>query len=118
MKIYRTIPLVAGLLVGMAGTANAKVGDVTPLSRADLGRVEAMLVKAFKGKPTLQGGTKEELEDGWRVNCVAEIGSGGVFDLVVMAEKTMTLGYVEKQMPKSESTKAQIPTASGKDPKK
>lgn len=83
------------------GLLQAAPGDVTPLNKAELGRVEAVLAKNLKGKPTVQSGTKQEIDGGWKFNVVANVGSGGAFDLVVMTEKSMTLGYIESQTPKS-----------------
>jgi hypothetical protein len=83
----------------VAGLVRAAVGEVTPLSRAELGKVEAMLVKNLKGKPTIKSGQKEELDGGWKITCVADVGSGGEFVLVLNAEKSMTLGTIVSQNP-------------------
>jgi hypothetical protein len=74
--------------------------DPAPLSKAELTKIEAVLTKNLKGKPTLQGGTKQPVDGGWKINCVASVGSGGTFDFVVMTEPTITLGYIESQKPK------------------
>jgi hypothetical protein len=81
------------------GIVHAATGEVTPLSRSDTAKVEAMLTKVLKGKPTVKSGQKEELEDGWKITCVAEVGSGGEFVLVVTSEKSMTLGSIVSQNP-------------------
>jgi hypothetical protein len=88
--------LVFGLL---ATVLRAAVGEVTPLTKPELGKVEAMLVKNLKGKPTIKSGEKEELDGGWKITCVAEVGSGGEFVLVLNSEKSMTLGTVVSQKP-------------------
>lgn len=88
--------LVFGLL---AGVLRAAVGEVTPLNRGELTKVEAMLAKNLKGKPTIKSGDKEELDGGWKITCVAEVGTGGEFVLVLNAEKSMTLGTVVSQKP-------------------
>jgi hypothetical protein len=67
---------------------------------------KAVLAKNLKGKPTVQSGTKQEIDGGWKFNVVANVGPGGAFDLVVMTEKSMTLGYIESQTPKAESKAA------------
>jgi invasion protein IalB len=82
-----------------AAVLNAAVGDVTPLSRSEFGQVETVLSKLLKGKPTLLSGTKQEVDGGWRVNCVANVGSGGSYEFVVVTEKTLTLGYIDSQKP-------------------
>jgi hypothetical protein len=108
--IMNTVPknkIVAGSVLAFllsAGFLNAAVGDVSPLSRAEIGQVEAVLTKNLKGKPSVQNGTKQELDNGWKINCVATVGSGGDFELVVMTEKSMTLGYIESQKPKAVTT--------------
>jgi len=83
----------------LSGLVHAAIGEVTPLNRADLTKVEAMLTKVLKGKPAVKSGQKEEIEDGWKITCVAEVGSGGEFVLVVTSEKSMTLGSVVSQNP-------------------
>lgn len=86
-------------LILVAGLVHAAIGEVTQLNRADLTKVEAMLTKVLKGKPTVKSGQKEEIEDGWKITCVADVGSGGEFVLVVTSEKSMTLGSVVSQSP-------------------
>jgi hypothetical protein len=107
MKKSITCYLVAfGLL---AGIAQAAVGDVSQLSRAELTKVEALLAKNLKGKPTVKSGQKEELDGGWKITCVADVGSGGEFELVVNSEKSMVLGSIVSQNPttaKAAATKA------------
>ncbi len=88
--------LVFGLL---AGVLCAAVGEVTPLSRAELSKVEAMLAKNLKGKPTIRSGEKEEMDGGWKINCIASVGSGGEFVLVLHSEKSMVLGTIVSQKP-------------------
>ena len=86
------------LLFGLvAGLLNAAVGQVTPLNRAELAKVQAMLVKNLKGKPTIKSGEKEEIDGGWRITCVADVGSGGEFVFVVTSERSMTLGTIVSQ---------------------
>jgi hypothetical protein len=109
MNAVATKRIVARCLLAfclLAGLLNAAVGDVSPLSRADIGQVEAVLTKNLKGKPTVQSGTKQEVDGGWKITCVATVGSGGDYDLVVMTEKSMVLGYIESQKPRAESTQA------------
>ena len=98
MKVFHTARylFVFALLVSFL---RAAIGEVTPLSRAELTKVEAMLVKALKGKPTVKSGEKEELDGGWKITCVADVGSGGEFVLVVNSEKSMTLCTVVSQNP-------------------
>lgn len=83
----------------ITGLAHAAIGEVTQLNKADLTKVEAMLTKVLKGKPIVKSGQKEEIEDGWKITCVADVGSGGEFVLVVTAEKSMTLGSIVSQNP-------------------
>lgn len=102
-----------------AGLLHAAVGDVTPLSRADISQVEAVLTKNLKGKPSVQSGTKQEVDGGWKINCTATVGSGGTYDLVVMAEKSMTLGYIESQKPRPDLPAVPAKTGMAKEaPKK
>jgi hypothetical protein len=89
-------------------------GEPTPLSKAELSKVEAVLTKNLKGKPTLQGGTKQQVDGGWKINCVASVGSGGTFEFVVMTELTMTLGYIDNQKPKVEEAAAKPAAKDGK----
>jgi F0F1-type ATP synthase delta subunit len=83
----------------LVGVLRAAVGEVTPLTKAELTKVEALLTKNLKGKPSVKSGEKEELDGGWKITCVAEVGSGGEFTLVVTSEKSMTLGTVVSQNP-------------------
>ena len=102
MNTYSIGRLVVRLALVVAlglGVMQAAVGDVSNLSRADIGKVEAVLSKNLKGKPVVHGGTKQEVDGGWKINCRATVGSGGDFQFVVMTERSMTLGYVESQMP-------------------
>lgn len=111
----------AGLLAVIAlgaGSLSAAVGDVTPLNRADLTKVDAILTKLLKGKPTTLSGTKEELDAGWRIACTASVGSGGNYDFVVKAEKTMTLGYIETQKPAPDTSPNGAKPAMSKEPAK
>ena len=93
----------------LAGIMNAAIGDTSPLSKAELTKVQAMLAKNLKGKPTIKSGTKEELDGGWKIVCVADVGSGGEFELVLNAEKTMTLGSIVSQNPSSAKSMAAAP---------
>jgi hypothetical protein len=93
----------------VAGIMNAAVGDTSPLSKAELTKVEAMLTKNLKGKPTIKSGTKEELDGGWKITCVADVGSGGEFELVLNAEKSMTLGSIVSQNPSTAKSMAATP---------
>ena len=95
------------------GVLRAAAGDVTPLSRSEIRQVETVLTKNLKGKPTVQSGTKQEVDGGWKISCVATIGSGGAYDLVVMTEKSLTLGYIDSQKPHMESAAAKAPAAKG-----
>jgi hypothetical protein len=88
--------LVLGLLTGIL---RAAVGEVTPLNRGELSKVEAMLAKNLKGKPAIKSGEKEEIDGGWKITCVASVGSGGDFVLVLNSEKSMTLGTIVSQKP-------------------
>jgi len=88
--------LVLGLLTGIV---RAAVGEVTPLNRGELTKVEAMLAKNLKGKPAIKSGEKEEIDGGWKITCVATVGSGGEFVLVLNSEKSMTLGTIVSQKP-------------------
>jgi invasion protein IalB len=106
MKTLPTNTLVARLLVMLAlatGALHAAAAESAPLSRADIGKLDTVLTKLLKGKPAVQSGTKQEVEGGWRFNCLATVGSGGLYELVVLTEKTMTLGYIESQKPAPES---------------
>jgi hypothetical protein len=94
----------------LAGIARAAVGEVSQLSRAELTKVEAMLAKNLKGKPTIKSGSKEELDGGWKITCIADVGSGGEFELVLNAEKSMTLGSIVSQNPSA----AKAPAAPAK----
>ena len=85
------------------GIMHAASGGVSPLGRADLVKVETILSKALKGKPTVLSGTKQQMEGGWKVICVANVGRGGAYELVVVTEPTFTLGYIESQKPKAEA---------------
>lgn len=87
--------------------------DPAPLSKADLAKVEAVLTKNLKGKPTVLSGTKQEVDGGWKINCVANVGSGGAFEFVVMTEPNMTLGYIDSQKPKTEAPVAKPAPAKG-----
>ena len=98
----------------LAGIARAAVGEVSPLSRAELTKVEAMLAKNLKGKPTIKSGQKEELDGGWKITCVAEVGSGGEFELVLNAEKSMTLGSIVSQNPSAAKAAAAAPKGAPK----
>src|SRR3954470_15000603 len=94
--------LLARYVLGFAlvtGIMNAAVGDTSPLSKAELTKVEAMLAKNLKGKPTIKSRTKQKLDGGWKITCVADVGSGGEFELVLNAEKSLTLGSVVSQNP-------------------
>src|SRR5688572_17232404 len=102
----------------LAGVLNAAVGEVTPLSRAELTKVEAMLAKNLKGKPTIKSGQKEELDGGWKITCVAEVGSGGEFELVLNAEKSLTLGSIVSQNPSKTASATKAPATKAPAPKK
>lgn len=95
-------PLVArfALVLGLlAGAVQAFAGEVTPLSKAELAKVESLLAKNLKGKPAVKSGEKEAIEGGWRITCVANVGSGGEFVLVLNAENSLTLGSIVSQKP-------------------
>jgi F0F1-type ATP synthase delta subunit len=83
----------------LTGVLCAAVGEVTPLTRAEVGKVQAMLAKNLKGKPTIKSGEKEEMDGGWKITCVADVGSGGEFVLVMNSERSMTLGTLVSQNP-------------------
>ncbi len=88
--------LIVSLLVG---ALQAAVGEVSPLSKAELTKVESMLAKNLKGKPAIKSGEKEEIDGGWKITCVANVGSGGEFVLVLNSERSMTLGSIVSQKP-------------------
>jgi Shikimate 5'-dehydrogenase C-terminal domain len=88
----------------LAGALHAAVGQVSALNRAELVKVDAILVKNLKGKPTIKSGENEELDDGWKITCVADVGAGGEFVLVLNSEKSMTLGTLVSQKPSAATT--------------
>lgn len=95
------------LLVSLfAGALQAAVGEVTPLNKAELAKVQSMLAKNLKGKPAVKSGEKEEIDGGWKITCVADVGSGGEFLLVLNSEKSLTLGSVISQKPNVPAKKA------------
>jgi len=83
----------------LAGVHCSAIAEVTSLNRGELSKVEAVLAKDLKGKPVVKSGEKEELDGGWKITCVADIGSGGEYILVLTTEKSMTLGTVVSQSP-------------------
>ena len=87
---------------GGTGLPTRGIGFLLSFMGRETHATKAVLAKNLKGKPTVQSGTKQEIDGGWKFNVVANVGPVGAFDLVVMTEKSMTLGCIESQTPKAE----------------
>jgi hypothetical protein len=102
-SLFTRLVMIAGLL---ASALPAWAAEATPLTKAELTKVEAMLAKNLKGKPSIKSGEKEAIEGGWKITCVANVGSGGEFVLVLNSETSLTLGSIVSQKPNVSAKKA------------